>query len=511
MAELKGITMRFRSDGGQCANSGGTGPSSSMFLQGSTSASVTLKGGGKTAVALGSIVSTDFGDAPESFGVAGSMFQPTWQGGELGNGDIPSTNYDTQDSHDPDASMVGGKLFNLSAARDGMGGNANLIAQAEAPSPRLGAHEDGEASPHFDEDADWDDLNGDSAFAAAPGNVVNDEDGVNIPTDTHAVDVQPGADGTFSQKVRCYGTGDVRGWIDWNHDGTFEAAQATAAHEREAEASSQVACTADGTSSTGYSATLTWQLPGDAKRQISADGDPSYMRLRITNQTAPGSSNIINMQPTGITSGFGEVEDYKADVHVPTLSVLTNIVGGRKNTGDQFTMTAQAVSPSTQDLSVTTSGENGIQAAQIGPRSTAPNSQYKISEALTSGSPTPPGDYAKADYEQVGDIVYYLNTDTSRAHPLTLAQAQQSLRNGLSVTGVRTVKGHQPKVTVKVDRDYRFGGAAASDGSKVTLVPSPSGTGVDMTADQAKFVASGTYSVRQLLNAGYKQSDLAVT
>ncbi|WEV59029.1 CshA/CshB family fibrillar adhesin-related protein [Bifidobacterium sp. ESL0728] len=394
VAELKGSTMRFRSDGGQCSNSGGTGPSSTMFLQGSTSATVTLKGGGKTAVALGSIVSSDFGDAPESFGVAGSMFQPSWQGGELGNGDIPSTDYATQDSNDPDNSMVGGKLFNLSAAKDGVGSNPNLLANTAAPSPRLGAHEDGEASPHFDADADWDDLNGDSAFASAPGDVVNDEDGVDIPSSTHAINVMPGADGTFSQKVRCYGTGDVRGWIDWNHDGQFEAAQATSNAQREAEASNQVACTADSSSSTGYSATLTWILPGDAKRQISGDGTPSYMRLRITNQTDPGTGNIINMQPTGMTSGSGEVEDYKADVHVPTLSVLTNIVGDRKHPSDQFNMTVHVTSTGAQINNVTTTGsDNGVQHVQVGPRSVGPGYQYTLASDLASGSTSVAADY----------------------------------------------------------------------------------------------------------------------
>ncbi|MDF7640031.1 CshA/CshB family fibrillar adhesin-related protein [Bifidobacterium sp. ESL0784] len=399
VAELKGSTMRFRSDGGQCSNSGGTGPSSTMFLQGSTDATVTLKGGGKTAVALGSIVSSDFGDAPESFGVAGSMFQPSWQGGELGNGDIPSTDYATQDPHDPDTSMVGGKIFNLSEARDGMGSNANLIAQAEAPSPRLGAHEDGETGPHFDADADWDDFNGDSAFAVAPGDVVNDEDGVDIPTSTHAVKVLPDADGTFTQKVRCYGSGDVRGWIDWNHDGSFETAQATGAGEREAEASNQVACSADSSSPTGYSATLHWYLPGDAKRQISAEGKPSYMRLRITNQTAPGSSSIMNMQPTGMTSSSGEVEDYRVDVHVPTLSVRTKIAGDRKSPDDQVRMAINVGNSSSGGPEIsnatTTGNVSGLQSAIIAPRSVRPSYGYTVTAPVTYGSGSGPSYYSK--------------------------------------------------------------------------------------------------------------------
>ncbi|MDF7665972.1 CshA/CshB family fibrillar adhesin-related protein [Bifidobacterium sp. ESL0745] len=908
IAELNGNTLRFRSDGPQCANWGGTGPSSVMFLQGSTGAQVTLRGGGVTAVALGSIIASDFGDAPVSYGAAGSLFQPSWQGGALGT-DISGSPYIFPDPNDPDISMLGGTAFNLSAARDNASTNPNNVANFSQPTPRLGDHEDSEAEPHFSSGANWDDAHGD---IGPDGHVINDEDGIAIPSDTKAINVTP--DSTIYQlTVNCHGTGDVRGWIDWNHDGTFSPTQATfGGVNTNAEASNQVAC-----SPSSNTATLNWQVPDDAQNQISANGNPSYLRLRIT------SDRGSNMMPTGLAGGDGEVEDYKADVHVPTLSVLTNIVGGRKDGTDQFDMIAQSLSSSASELTMTTSGnENGIQTAQIEPQSTFPGNQFEISSSLASGSASNPADYgqtvkcvdannndapvnvdssgvltipnnydanvqctfrekafpdpaltmitvvhnrhggtqaaqdfgftaantdnnpshvytfrnsaggdshvvvdgsytvtpsalphgykqdgdityvnddtgvpvpmvdgkpqfssnehiigtrvvedlpsqltlktvvdnseggsarpsdfnfsvtldgrdpvdrtvfnegaqqtidagkytikgadlpagyaqdgeisytdnttgnmitpvneqiiipngdsvtgvrtvrskpakiemithivgngnatvadfpititptsgparslpdstkvdvpastyrittdhsrepgykvsrdlscvvndsddvtitdfkatlpndqslvceqtvapqtdetltfetnvsgngdakpsdfdvtitpsagggpsqtyqqgtaqvpsttdftvsgtSKPDYEQVGDIVYYLNTDTARAHPLTLAQAQQSLRNGLSVTGVRTVKGHRPKVTAKIDRDYRYGGTAAGDGSKVTLVPA-SGSGIDLTADQAKFVTSGTYSVRQLLNAGYKQSDLTV-
>ncbi|WEV69403.1 CshA/CshB family fibrillar adhesin-related protein [Bifidobacterium sp. ESL0775] len=396
IAELKANTMRFRSDGPQCANSGGTGPSSVMFLQGSTSATVTLKGGGKTAVALGSIVSSDFGDAPESFGVAGSMFQPSWLGGGLGTGDLPSTTYSTPASYDPDTTMVGGQQFNLSAAKDGVGSNARLLADTAAPDPRLGANEDAETGPHFDADADWDDLNGDSAFAGGSGPVTNDEDSIDIPSSTHAIKVLPSTDGTFTQKVRCHGSGDVRGWIDWNHDGQFEAAQATSPGQRNAEASDQVPCVADGSSPTGYSANLRWIVPGDSKRQISADDEPSYMRIRITNQQDPGGG-IINMQPTGVTSGSGEVEDYKADVHVPTMSVRTTVVGDRKDPADQVTMNIRLTSGGAPISTAATTGNvGGLQPVQIVPRSVAPNHAYVVDTPVTYGGSSGPSYYRQS-------------------------------------------------------------------------------------------------------------------
>ncbi|WEV52952.1 CshA/CshB family fibrillar adhesin-related protein [Bifidobacterium sp. ESL0704] len=381
IAELKDRTLRFRSDGPQCSNHGGTGPSSAMFLQGSTGARVTFRGGGETAVALGTIVASDFGDAPQSYGAAGSLFQPQWHGGALGS-DIAGTTYSEKDPIDPDSSMVGAQSFNLSQARDAAVASADsdTVANFAQPQPRLGNREDSEAEPHFSSGANWDDAHGD---VGADGKVINDEDGVDIPAATKAINVTPDSSGHYSLAVRCSGSGEVRGWIDWNHNGKFDNAQAGSGRDRNAEASDQVACAAGG-------ATLHWQVPDDALNQISANGNPSYLRLRITGST--GSP----MVPTGLASGSGEVEDYRADVHVPTLSVLTNIVGGRKNPADQFTMNAQAVSPSTQDLSVTTSGsENGIQAAQIGPRSVAPRGEYRISAALASGSPTPSGDYAQ--------------------------------------------------------------------------------------------------------------------
>ena len=59
------------------------GPDVVMFMEGATKATITMQGAGYSAVALGLIVATDFGDAPESYGYAGSLFQPKWQDGEV--------------------------------------------------------------------------------------------------------------------------------------------------------------------------------------------------------------------------------------------------------------------------------------------------------------------------------------------------------------------------------------------------------------------------------------------
>ncbi|WEV42789.1 SpaA isopeptide-forming pilin-related protein [Bifidobacterium sp. ESL0682] len=114
----------------------------------------------------------------------------------------------------------------------------------------------------------------------------------------------------------------------------------------------------------------------------------------------------------------------------------------------------------------------------------------------------------KAGYAQVGDIVYYANDDTARAHPMSLADAQQALRNGRSVTGVRQVK--PTSIKVHLDRDYRYGGTAQGDGSKITVNP-PSGSSFNLALDTQTDVSPGTFSVRQFLKAGYKLSDIQVT
>ncbi|WEV74023.1 CshA/CshB family fibrillar adhesin-related protein [Bifidobacterium sp. ESL0798] len=697
VAELKNNTMRFRSDAPQCSNSGGVGPASVMFLQGSQSARVTLKGGGNTAVALGSIALTDFGDAPESYGVGSSLFQPQWNGGELGT-DIVSTGTYTGDAIDPDLGdpaegMEGAALFNLSQAKIDSATDSTKLANSDEPTPRLGAHEDTEADIHFSTNADGDDIRGDEVS----GSIENDEDGVAHAVNTN-VQINPTADGTFTQKVTCKSTADaeVKGWIDWDHDGHFDDAT---------EGSNQQGCVADAGSSTGSSATLTWTVPGDAVPAVKGEATQtqSFERVRITDEKAPMSTSIMRLTPTGVTTG-GEVEDYAVDVHVSMLKLQVNLPGGRHDPSDQFRMSAKD-STSTEVANATTAGPStGIQIDHVGPKYLAHGSDYTISAPLAGGSastesrystslscidlahggtavtvdsdgkftmpadsnvqctfkklvrsnptlkvithitpggtatltdfpvtatPTPsgsattmpdnvgvplsegsykittdmsskpgyrvtsplacrigstpvtvtdatvvltngddvvceqtvapqtdatltlktqvergdaqPGDFnftvtptsggpatytegapqvsagdistvtgsSKDGYEQDGNIVYYKDTDNTHSTPLTLSQAKTALSDGESVTGIRKVTTHRPRLTVKRERDYRYGGTAAGDGSRVKLTPQGSAER-DVTLDQPEYVDDGTYSVRQLLNDGYRQESIKV-
>lgn len=237
------------------------GPAAVMFMEGATSATITLQGASYSAVALGLVISTDFGDAPKSYGHAGSLFQPSWEGGEVRRTtDVFTIN--------PQASM-------------GIDPNA----------PRLGQRIDAEGYQKFSDDAVGDDDN------AAD----NDED--SLAFNPSGILTAPGS--THTEAIACEGTGKVAGWVDWDHNGTFDAD----------EKSNEVACA-------NHRATLRWRVPTDVQRSVDGeDGSQSgtFIRVRITND-----NNGNNQQPTGLTT-TGEVEDYKVAVRVPTLSVTKEV------------------------------------------------------------------------------------------------------------------------------------------------------------------------------------------
>lgn len=245
-------------------NRNGNGPIASMFLKGATSATVQLQGRGYTAVALGVIIESDFGDAPDTYGTAGSLFQPSWK-----NGALP--NYSTTDA------------FNAPKAD----------LSTDPPSgPHLGQRIDAESSQKFSDDALGDDQDGsfddEDALPAAP----------KIP-----VDVLNGKTKTFTVNgVKCEGGGKVRGWIDWDGSGTFDA---------NSEASSTADC--NGT------ANLTFTVPKAPIDTNLVNKARTYLRLRAYNDSEPESAK----GPTGVTTD-GEVEDYAIDL--PAVLQLTKQV-----------------------------------------------------------------------------------------------------------------------------------------------------------------------------------------
>lgn len=270
-------TLRFRSDDVQCATAPGAtstsqGPASVMFLEGTTSATVEVRGGGQGAVALGALLSIDFGDAPESYGSAAALFQPEWEGGAV----------------DGDA------VQNLSSMKD-----SGQVAEARTPKTILGKTIDGELKSQYSDNADGDDLS-----------ATDDEDGITFSQSENGHDVllPELKDGTytFAQEVECIGPGEVAAWVDWNRNGAFDSD----------EKSSQVPCESG-------KAKLTWILPEDTVRSVEGEtgSNATFMRVRITNQTAADGS-VVAIPATGITTVSGEVEDYKVDVILPRTADL---------------------------------------------------------------------------------------------------------------------------------------------------------------------------------------------
>ncbi|EPH03748.1 hypothetical protein HMPREF1531_01173 [Propionibacterium sp. oral taxon 192 str. F0372] len=282
--------MRLIPDGKECVYQNGGrysrpnglgGPNAVMFMEGATSATVTIQGAGYSAVALGLIIATDFGDAPKSYGTASSLFQPTWNQGEV-----------TRDTD----------LFTIKQA----------YLDVKNGSPHLGNSLDAEGAQPYSDDALGDDNNDPQ---------VDDEDGVNFPAD--GIRTAPGQN--YSQVVACGGSGRVAGWVDWNHNGTFDSG----------EKSDEVPCPSTG------KAKLTWKVPDDVVRSVAGEdgtGTETYARFRITND-----SNAL--LPVGNTT-TGEVEDYRVAVRVPTVQLTKKVDGayaGDSALGvDQWNLTGKA-------------------------------------------------------------------------------------------------------------------------------------------------------------------------
>ncbi|WEV69402.1 CshA/CshB family fibrillar adhesin-related protein [Bifidobacterium sp. ESL0775] len=497
VADLNGDTMRFRSDDEQCANSGPSkGPSSVMFLENSEKADVEIKGGGVTAIALGVVAATDFGDAPgvnpgvtplpgaANYKVGSALMQPQWEGGELGT-DIVSTTTTPNDPQDPDPGMIGSPMFNLSQARDN-----NKVADMAASVPRLGQWEDPESRRHFSTNADWDDLNG-KTDPSDPSKALSDEDGLaaaphnNTPTDKN-VKILPTSN-TFTQTVSCAtdtAAARVKGWIDWNHNGVFDETT---------EASDQVPCVGSVPSGGNYSqgtATLTWTIPTDAKRSVKGEtaSGQTFERVRITGDTGPlGSGTVGTLAASGITTTNGEVEDYAVDVYIPMISVLMNLPNGRQDSTDQFAMSVKDSAGGTVGNATTTGGASGQQSAQIAPTRVDPSTQYTLAAPLDAGSASEESRYS---------------TELSCQDLATNPATQVTVTNGKITTPTTYdsniqctyVKTKLANPTLKVITHVNGGHATPSD-FPVTVTPTSGGSGTAMTDNTAATFDAGSYKI----------------
>ncbi|MFT4158107.1 MAG: CshA/CshB family fibrillar adhesin-related protein [Microbacterium sp.] len=183
-------TLRLEPDGVECTdatvgNTAWAGPSAVAVMENTASAAIELRGRGRSAIALGVVFPVDYGDAPASYGEAGSLFVPTPVGGEV---PVGNTNVS-------DASFT--------------------PTVPGAPPHRLGGYVDGDGDVYLaSADAALDDTTR-----------VDDETSISVTT----VKATPGQTYRIDD-VSC-SAGWVNSWLDWNRNGQFDAGEATGAVE----------------------------------------------------------------------------------------------------------------------------------------------------------------------------------------------------------------------------------------------------------------------------------------
>lgn len=287
-------TLRLENRDTECTEGAGT-PNVVMFAAGVSQLRVTMKDNGRSAAAIGYVLGADYGDAPESYGIAAGILSPTWTGGQIPAGTWLNPNPDVA-GYD----CVWVLVWSCS-------GIAPSLASMGQPSTTLGkTARTNTAVPHS-ADASGDIVIGSSSDEDALGVT-----GAPVPTPG----VFPGA-AEYQMTIRCRGgaSSKVVGWMDWNINGTFDGAS-----ER-----SEIA-TCNDTTPDGGVVTLKWlSVPADAK------SGNTFLRLRISTD-----ENDLT-RPVG-PSVRGEVEDWPIKVRVAKLEVqiTTDVAevpghGGRVN------------------------------------------------------------------------------------------------------------------------------------------------------------------------------------
>ncbi len=193
--------LRVTPIGRPCA----AGPTPVMLANGTSEATITVRGQGLGAAAVGAIINLDYGDAPTSYGAAASRFVTTWSGTGLGSSPTDLMATELSVMNPPDI-MLGSTI------------------DSEPVYPAAG--------------------NGTSDDAAISSASFDDEDAL---SGTPQFQIVPGRTTTAQQTVACTGSGYVRGWLDWDINGVFDNDEVSAA----------VACQ-------GGQATLIWNVPSDA-------------------------------------------------------------------------------------------------------------------------------------------------------------------------------------------------------------------------------------------------------
>ena len=288
-------TLRF-GPGGQGT---GTSPGAITFLnfnpdayQPGTEAidmAFTIKGGGRTAIAIGLLVpKADFGDAPAGYGNPSHLLASL----------VPVA----------DGLAANGTAVDINSA------SFQLGALAPPSSGYLGSTgPDGESTAQPGTDADGD---GDTGSAGAA-----EEDawpaGYALSTDQ--------AGDPLSQAVACNGTGTVAGWIDFDRNGSFDPGERAAA-----------GCS-------GGSATLQWTLPATL-----APG-ASYVRLRYASDPAQLADASSEAEDGEVEDHRIDIVAASADLRIEKTNPDTEVESGASTT---YTITVTNDGPSAADGAV---------------------------------------------------------------------------------------------------------------------------------------------------------------
>ncbi|MBO9664655.1 CshA/CshB family fibrillar adhesin-related protein [Dokdonella sp.] len=225
-ADAAGTTYTTSSPDNYCV--GGAGPMMVGFIDGATSGTVGILGGGVTAVALGVMMDgADYGDAPAGYGEAVHLLQSSWSGGTV----APNT---TQD--------IFAANFTLGTLR--------------MPAVRLGDLVDADIANQPSANAGADDTTG-----------LADEDGL-VPGSVLLVPGATTAQATVRAVNATASPVTLAGWIDVDRNGSFDAAERA-----------QITVPANTTTPTPF--TLNWSgLPP------IAGGASTFARFRIATQAA---------------------------------------------------------------------------------------------------------------------------------------------------------------------------------------------------------------------------------
>ncbi|WP_306354237.1 gliding motility-associated C-terminal domain-containing protein [Flavobacterium sp. '19STA2R22 D10 B1'] len=158
---------------------------------------IVLKGGGKSAVALGIIANQDYGDAPISYGAASNFFAPSITGG---SNNPPTTAGD----------------YYLSTGVGGAPNSTRVITEGnlDVPlSPRLG-NTGGD---------------NDGTYPVTPGLLANVDDNTGVDDEDAFATSPPTVNlalSTYSLNIPAFknftGTAYIMAWVDFNRNGTFE-------------------------------------------------------------------------------------------------------------------------------------------------------------------------------------------------------------------------------------------------------------------------------------------------